>query len=272
MSAGVRSRAILAVVAATAMCLSVSGACTQPNPDFHEQDQPDSARPERPTPDAPSDRLVRDELMSADPMLDATAGDLTDDRARLPDTPGLLVTPGPDSLVIQSDDGTVPQVDECPPNQVLIGYQGEVGQGGPVTLVVTRVRGLCGELRALGEGPYSLVAIEGNTLPERGQGPPVAGMSWTSRCARGQVIVGVYGRAGAVVNGLGFRCAPLTFAVAGGAAHVGTTTMLPTYGGDGGTAFEGACPANQVARGQKSQSASWLNGYGLLCGTPTLVP
>src|SRR5205085_2930589 len=74
---------------------------------------------------------------------------------------------------------------------------------------------------------------------------------WTRDCADGQVVVGLEGRAGAIVDQLIVDCAPL--AVTAQAPYTVTTgaiTPLAAIGIGGGSLFSPiACPAGQLGRG-----------------------
>lgn len=74
-----------------------------------------------------------------------------------------------------------------------------------------------------------------------------------TRCAEGERVVGIHGRAERMVTAVGLICAKK-----GGAPR-----RLEAIGGEGGAAFEFICP--EGARGLKTRSGWWIDGLGLVC-------
>jgi hypothetical protein len=172
--------------------------------------------------------------------------------------------------------GSQMAVDECPAGHVLTGFRGRLraAYNGPV-------QGVCREVGLLA-GP--LVVTTGATLELPPHGDALAGDTiWSRDCPDGHMIVGVDGRAGAIIDRLVFRCAPL--AVTAAAPHVvsvGAVTTLDPVGGIGGAVFTPTvCTTGQVARGLSTYfngdpgfglDRVYLDGIALVCATPEVVP
>jgi hypothetical protein len=169
------------------------------------------------------------------------------------------------TLVQHGGTGGTATTDLCPQNEVLIGYRGTLGMNGR-DLVVNGVEGQCGRLAVAGIGPYALTTNAGDRLPRRGSD---ATMTFTALCAANQVVVGLQGRAGTVLDQLQLQCAPLSTTTLD-SLSIGATTLLPPAGGTGGSAFQATCPAGQVARGQDTNSGNVIDAFALVCGT--IVP
>jgi hypothetical protein len=172
--------------------------------------------------------------------------------------------------------GSEMAVDECPAGHVLTGLRGRLraAYNGPV-------QGVCRELGLLA-GP--LAVTTGATIELPPHGDVLAGDTvWSRDCPDGQMIVGVDGRAGAIIDRLVFRCAPLAVtAAAPYVVSVGAVTTLEPVGGIGGAVFTPTvCAAGQVGRGLSTYfngdpgfglDRVYLDGIALVCATPEVVP
>jgi hypothetical protein len=172
--------------------------------------------------------------------------------------------------------GSEMAVDECPAGHVLTGLRGRLraAYNGPV-------QGVCRELGLLA-GP--LAVTTGATIELPPHGAVLAGDTvWSRDCPDGQMIVGVDGRAGAIIDRLVFRCAPLAVtAAAPYVVSVGAVTTLEPVGGIGGAVFTPTvCAAGQVGRGLSTYfngdpgfglDRVYLDGIALVCATPEVVP
>jgi hypothetical protein len=87
-------------------------------------------------------------------------------------------------------------------------------------------------------------------------------------------MVGFIARAGAYIDQVAFRCAPLRISAEGGTYSLSlgeATTTLPV-GGDGGNLFPPIdCPAGAIATGTAMRSGAAIDAFGLVCATPSLV-
>jgi hypothetical protein len=154
-------------------------------------------------------------------------------------------------------------LDVCPMDQVVIGYRGTIDQE-----VLTTVQTLCGSLAAVAPRPYRVEVTAAPALPRHGG---ASGTAWETTCPSHQVVIGATGRSGLLVDGIRLQCAPL--AEVGGMLSAGAITTQSYVGGTGGSAFSVPCAAGQVARGTDGRTDStYVNAFGLVCGTPALVP
>jgi hypothetical protein len=180
---------------------------------------------------------------------------------------GAVVLGGQSLTGQQGGDGGTAYTDLCPGNQAVIGYQGFVTGPEIGLTIIGAIQGVCGEL-SLGGG--SVTTDAGATLPMRGTTQDVP---WTQMCPADEVVVGFSGRSGAALDQVAFECAPWTASndVDGGALSAGTIVTLTPAGGDGGSPYEDTCPSGQLARGSNLRAGNWVDAFGLVCGTPTLV-
>ncbi len=97
--------------------------------------------------------------------------------------------------------------------------------------------------------------------------------AWDRICGSNQAIMGFIGRAGALIDQLTFRCAPIEITWDGAifSASRGTFTDLPAQGTAGGTAFaQTDCGADQLATVANIRAGDSLDALGLGCQIPTL--
>jgi hypothetical protein len=99
------------------------------------------------------------------------------------------------------------------------------------------------------------------TLPLRGG---ISSPLHALDCPANDVLMGFDGHAGALLDQLSVRCAPLL--LAGKAVTIGTPTDIGPEGGAGGTPFPRTdCPAGMVAVGTNTALRNWVSGFGLIC-------
>jgi hypothetical protein len=154
----------------------------------------------------------------------------------------------------------------CPANQVLGGYAGTVGYSG-----VQVVSGLEAECREIVVGPGQPPAV---TLATGAKLAPLGAPGatpFTALCPPNEAVVAFEGRNGQFLDQLVIKCAPLS--ITGPATvSIGPLTTLPAKGGTGGAAFRDACGTGQIARGHSISTATAIDGFGLICGTPMVAP
>jgi hypothetical protein len=170
--------------------------------------------------------------------------------------------------------GSQNAVDECPDGYALTGLRGRlrVAYNGPI-------QGVC---RALGltQGPLAVTTGASHELPPHGDNFD-DDIVWSRDCPDGQMIAGIEGRAGAIIDRLVFRCVPLVVAPdAPYPTSTGPVTLLEPVGGIGGSVFTPAvCGGGQVARGLSTYfngdpgfglGMIYLDGAGLVCATPVV--
>jgi hypothetical protein len=167
--------------------------------------------------------------------------------------------------------GGASYADQCPVNQVLIGFKGTVDAPGGQTYLRS-VQGMCGNLAITGSGTYTVTVASAGQLPAR-ESPSAVAQS--VNCPANQVVVGFGGRSGGFIDALDFRCAPLTI---GGTSpsfklSLGTISTTGIIGGaTGGSGFADIdCGAGMVAVGQEPHAGAAMDSFGLVCATPTLV-
>jgi hypothetical protein len=164
--------------------------------------------------------------------------------------------------------GGVAYDDACPAGQVVIGFSGFLtGPNG----YHGRIQALCGVATLSAGPPYAITVSNGATLPLRGL---MGATQWSSMCPTDQMVVGFNGRSGALIDQLGFRCAPI---LVGGSPQaptlsIGSITDLPAAGGIGGMAFPTTdCPVGQVATVARIRAGDGIDAFGLACSTPELT-
>ncbi|MCE9576551.1 MAG: hypothetical protein K8W52_25605 [Deltaproteobacteria bacterium] len=229
---------------------------------------------------APSDAMLIPDAAPAEPAPDATADASVD--AALADAGALAVTlfgTTPTAYAGHTTSvGSTLANDICPAGQVLTGLRGRL-RG--TDLYHGPIWGACRPLILTATPPTLTTGTPTTDLPEHGS--PLAGdTAWSRDCADGEVLVGLAGRAGAIIDQLELQCAPLQVApqapytVTLGAAH-----PLATVGDlAGGSLFTPiACPADQLGRGLSTYfdgdpgfglGAIYLDGVAIVCTTATV--
>ena len=199
----------------------------------------------------------------SDGAIDARVVDAAD--SMMPPPPTITLGSNQNTNLKGSDIGTS-FAETCPGDQVLIGLDGYVQPDGLELL--TAISGTCGSLHVQADGTTVTVQTEGG-LPLYGDtnfaGP------FSLQCPANQVVVGFEGNAGTAVDSATIQCAPLT--IQGGMIAIGTvTTLLPAPGGTAGTPYNEPCQLGRIARGRFGYYDSILEGIGLTCSLPTVVP
>jgi hypothetical protein len=149
----------------------------------------------------------------------------------------------------------------CDTDEVMVGVRGTTQEtaGGPV---VGRVQPLCARPDALGRwaGVPQVRGVPAGT----GEGPVFERV-----CATSQAVSGLEARAGASLDGLRLRCAPL-----GGARTVsGASTLLERAGGAGGVDHPPvACADGKASTGVYGLFATSVQSLGLVCGATVADP
>jgi hypothetical protein len=155
----------------------------------------------------------------------------------------------------------------CPANQILGGYSGTVGTYSGAQ-VVSGLEAECREI-VVGPGqPPAVTLAAGAKLAALG----VPGTTpFAALCPPNEAVVAFEGRNGQFLDQLMIKCAPLS--ITGPATvSIGPWTSLPARGGTGGAAFRDACGMGQIARGHSISTATAIDGFGLICGTPMVAP
>jgi hypothetical protein len=164
--------------------------------------------------------------------------------------------------------GDVLFTDNCPAEEVVIGYSGAVDTRAPAS--IGRIQTRCGSL-SITKGASCQVTITPTApLPTRGTTGTVA---FEQLCPANQVVVEFHGQSSLVLDRVGFTCAPLTITRAGASYNLslGATTTTTEAGGTGGSDFTEPCPTGQIARGTNTVTyTGFVNAFGIICGTPAL--
>lgn len=168
------------------------------------------------------------------------------------------------TLVRGNPVGGTEYLDACPAGRVLVGLNAEIGAS------FDKVQVVCGVL-GVSAAPAVTIGASETPFPLRGANANTAG---STKCPPNQMVVGFAGRAGALVDQISLRCAPVTIASGDGGAYsaaLGSVTAQTPLGGTGGEAFADTdCPAGSVAIGAHIQAGGSVDGFGLLCGLPTV--
>ncbi len=192
-------------------------------------------------------------------------------------TGGMPATPGPTRLNISATKNATaraePSVggtgydDACPQGQVLIGFNGTIGAD---QTYLRSVSGVCATLTMQAKAPYAITTTQAGSLPVR---PGAQATAQAGLCPANQVVVGFQGRSGGFVDGLSFKCAPLS--VGAGPNYplvIGTATDTSLIGGTGGSPFAAmSCANGQVAVSQRPFGAGAIDSFGLACSPVTVV-
>ncbi len=193
-----------------------------------------------------------------------------------PENPtAIKLTRGDLTTVVTPSTGGSPFEDVCPAeDEVLIGFDATKDSSATSTTPwLKSAQGICGKLALTGTGPYQVTVTRTNdTLPVHG-GP--SDQMQAAACPDNQVIVGFEGNSSSYIVRLVFECAPLTVsgnATSGYTVAIGAVTTTAAIGGTVGSAFgKMPCNAGQIAIGATGTSGGWFDGFGLVCGTASLV-
>lgn len=159
--------------------------------------------------------------------------------------------------------------ENCPPNEVLVGLDGDISMEGWLGVI----GGQCRNADLTNADPPLFVTNGPLTeLPEHGGYQ--AGGPWQTQCPEDQAIVAVQGGAGDVMDGLQIRCADVQTAGDPGAHTLDPVPSAwePLQGGSGGSSFGPLeCPAGSVATGLQTETNSYVVRIRLLCRAITLA-
>jgi hypothetical protein len=168
--------------------------------------------------------------------------------------------------------------DICPAGQVLTGLRGRL-RG--TDLYHGPIWGACRPLALVAATMTLTTGSPATDMPEHGD--PLAGdTTWARDCAEGQIIVGIEGRAGAIIDQMVIHCAPLVVAPQPPyTVTIGAETKLEPAGDlAGGSGFAPlACPAGQLGRGISTYfdgdptfglQSIYLDGVAIVCTTATV--
>ena len=162
--------------------------------------------------------------------------------------------------------GGAPFEDDCGPDEVVIGLQGDLDTGAGF---VHRVQARCGRL-TVQPGPTIVIVPNAATTPVRGL---LFGAPYTRDCPPNEVPVAMAGRSGRLIDQLQLQCAPLVLRFAPLSVEIGTAGPVPPIGGTGGNPFPlSECPQNQIASGIRGRAGDSLDAFGLRCSTLVARP
>ena len=160
--------------------------------------------------------------------------------------------------------------DTCPTGYAMAGFNVRAG---------SEVDGIQGYCRQLGVSTntatdpygYDVAVGAGRTLSWRGGS---GGTYRAPRCGTGEVVTGIFGRSGARIDQIGFRCSQLGISGAPASDDVtlATGTTLGAYGGGGGTYFSYNCPAGEVVVGMRGRYGSRVDAFGVRCAAIDTTP
>jgi hypothetical protein len=181
-----------------------------------------------------------------------------------------VVLSGSNPLIQQggSSNGSL-HTDACPEDEVIIGYRGTTGSTGVNNgRFVFSLEAACGVLSL--PQPYGVLTVTpSGRLPKWGG---TGDMPFEAICLPNQVVVGITGRAGSSLDSVEIVCGLLATSSTSSPVVVTSRTPIGRVGGTTGTAYDGPCPGDQVARGQRINDGSWIDAFGLICGEVQLSP
>lgn len=163
-----------------------------------------------------------------------------------------------------STTGINENIEECPPDQVLVGLRG----GLTTDPWIGVVGGVCRPAALTNTDPPEFATgAPATDLPQHGgfdDGGP-----WSTECGADEVVIAVRGGAGDVIDGLRIRCASLDTVGKAGSYSL-ERTSVPGFealqGGAGGGVFGPlTCPPGTVAMGLLTRTNSYLIEVALRC-------
>jgi hypothetical protein len=160
--------------------------------------------------------------------------------------------------------------DVCPQGGPVIGYIGSVDTRSPAS--IGQIATVCGKITVTSTMSGCRVNVGGgSTLSTRGQ---YGDAPFTQMCPTNQVVVGMLGRSGLLLDQVAFVCAPLVISSGpmGYTLSTGATTVLTPAGGNGGSAYQDGCASGQIARGSNVTIVQGIvDAMGLVCGAFSLA-
>jgi hypothetical protein len=191
---------------------------------------------------------------------------------KLSDVPtGLRMGPPYPTSQLSPSPGGSNYTDTCPEGHVMIGVNATVDLPDSGRTYLRSVQVICGSPSIAADQGLRVTTTPSVLLPERGAVSNVPQARW---CATNEIVVGFSGRAGAYVDQLALRCAPLRISGEPGlySLSVGEATTIGPAGGDGGNLFPPIdCPAGQIATGTALRVGLAIDAFGLICAAPSLV-
>ncbi|MBV1858960.1 MAG: DUF4215 domain-containing protein [Nannocystaceae bacterium] len=161
-------------------------------------------------------------------------------------------------------EGTIDNTEECPPEEVLVGLQGNLTDDP----WLGTMGGICRPAALTNTDP-PVFATGGppTELPEYGQ--VSTDDDWSTECDDDEAIVAVQGGAGTVIDGIRIQCAQIDTVGAAGAYSLQPTPNVQfeeLQGGPGGGSFGPLqCPAGSVAAGLRTVTNSFVIQVELRC-------
>lgn len=163
--------------------------------------------------------------------------------------------------------------DACPSDEVLIGFEGRLtSEGVEPTVVLGRMRGVCGRVSLVDADPTSVEISDGASLRTYGQFDD--GDSFSLVCPRGTGVVAVEGQGGTVLDSLRLHCAKLSVTGQGGSQQLELVEAAgagPVGGELGEQLGPEPCPAGAVATGAHVAANSYILRVGLVCSSISLA-
>jgi hypothetical protein len=176
----------------------------------------------------------------------------------------LAFSAGTNTAVRGNELGGTEYVDACPAGKVLVGLNAKIGAS------FDQVQAVCAPVVIDAAAAVTFGAPE-TPFPFRGSNN---GTDASAMCPANQMVIGFVGRAGALVDQVSLRCAPVVVNESSGAYAVklgAITTGMPV-GGTGGVAFADTdCATGSVATGAYIRAGGSVDALGLLCGVPAVT-
>ncbi|MCU0663407.1 MAG: hypothetical protein MUC50_13905 [Myxococcota bacterium] len=162
--------------------------------------------------------------------------------------------------------------DECPDEQVLVGFQGWLYSGSSGSTVHGTLGAICGKPSvSLVDGKCAVQVSAGAILPMHGS---VGETKWTRMCPENEIIMGFRAWTGLDIDLIIFRCAPLLITPDENGYEItrGPYTDLSEVGGGATTPSDQTdCPDGQIATIAELYAAGYFRAIGLGCQTPSLL-
>lgn len=149
---------------------------------------------------------------------------------------------------------------DCPAGHVLHGIDASAGRPRRRQLFPASLRALCVPAQAVAQRQV----VEPYVGPTIGP-PPFGGAAPSFRrlaCPPGTAVVGLFGRAGRVVDAVGVLCGRV------GSEAVGRAAGGAVVGGTGGGPAEWRCPPGTAARGLHGRAGERLDRLEVVCAPP----
>jgi hypothetical protein len=233
----------------------------------------DSAGPDAPLDSAMPDGAVPDSAApdtgSPDTALPDRPPDLPPDAASAARSVAIAATGGISTQLGTTSGGTRFQ-DECGAGEALVGYH---GYSEPSTNMssdyVVGMQSICAQVRV----PPGTVDVETASPVVRTLRGPMGPVVWQAVCPANMVIFGTWATAASnMVENFRFRCASLVASASPPGAVAAVSVRELSWTSRRGLPETGSnCPVGQIARGHILHVGSWIDGYQLLCGTPTVA-